>query len=67
MMKIGDKVVCNWGAMHPTEDATVIKIGIDGNTVIEFEDGTTMFVDAIKEGKIGAKDRTGSPIGIYAV
>ena len=56
MMKIGDKVVCNWGAMHPTEDATVIKIGIDGNTVIEFEDGTTMFVDAIKEGKIGAKD-----------
>ena len=67
MMKIGDKVVCNWGAMHPTEDETVIKIGIDDNTVIEFEDGTTMFIDAIKEGKIGSKDKTGSPIGIYAV
>ena len=67
MMKIGDKVVCNWGAMHPTEDATVIKIGIDGNTVIEFEDGTTMFVDAFKDRKIGSKDKNGSPIGIYVV
>ena len=67
MMKIGDKVVCNWGAMHPTEDATVIKIGLDGKIEIKFENGGTMFLDGIKERTIGSKDKTGSPIGIYAV
>ena len=70
MMKIGDKVVCNWGAMHPVENAVVVKVGcsdgVSNYSVIKFDDGTTMTVNRVEDRKVGVTGANGSPIGIYA-
>ena len=70
MMRIGDKVVCNWGAMHPVENAVVVKVGcsdgVSTYSLIKFDDGTTMTVNKVVDRKVGVTGANGSPIGIYA-
>ena len=60
MIKVGEKVYCNWGAMHPTEERTVLKI--DGDRMWLNEGFTMLLADL--------RDMNGnyrSPIGVYKI
>lgn len=37
-IEVGTKLFCNWGAMHPTEEATITEVNL-GNVVYVTEDG----------------------------
>lgn len=58
MIKVGEKVYCNWGAMHPTEERVVTKI--EGDRMWT-EGGFTMLLRDLRR----MNDNHTSPIGVY--
>ena len=57
-VQVGDKVYCNWGAMHPTEERTILKIE---NGRIWCERGLTMPISHLRD----MNEKYLSPIGVY--
>ena len=60
MIKVGEKVYCNWGAMHPTEERTVLKIEGDR---MWCEEGFTMLLADLRD----MNGNYRSPIGVYKI
>jgi len=60
MIKVGEKVYCNWGAMFPTEERTVLKIEGDR---MWCEEGFTMLLADLRD----MNENYRSPIGVYKI
>ena len=58
LIEVGQKVFCNWGVMHPTEELAVIKI--DGDRMW-CEGGFTMLLADLRD----MNENYRSPIGVY--
>ena len=59
-IQIGSKLHCNWGAMYPTEERTVIKLE---NNRLWTEEGFTMLLSDLRDFN---KEYT-SPIGVRLI
>jgi hypothetical protein len=59
-IKIGSKLSCNWGAMHPTEVLTITKIK---NGRVWADSGFTVLISDIRD----LKKEYRSPIGVWLI
>ena len=63
-IKVGDKLFMNWGAMYPTNEASIIRIEDNIAFYVNlYGDLTTVNIHHIK--KYGERSVNGSPIGTF--
>ena len=60
-VQVGDKVFCNWGAMHPTEERIVTKVYGERFWTGDNEEGFTMKMKDLRD----PRESYRSPIGVY--
>lgn len=63
MIEVNDRLMCNWGAMYPTEYMTVIAVNDDEIVAENDEEIRRFAVDSIHE--MGYRTANGSPIGVF--